>query len=347
MGYSGLADELGARGYSGGTHNSPFNQTGATKAPFFAPGKFNPHMFQKPRRRRMNLLGMALSFLLPTLLFAITAWLFCFSVRDKSEIWAWFFVGCCLLLAVIFVVKAALVRRKQRDELWTVPWYLRADDDTWFLFLGAAVILATLLGAVFGMLIYSSFTNPYYTLSQLHAYNNTDPAMSGQAYLDAGAIDFKLGSYVDVSQSLGYKDGNVYCVAPIKFGKAKVANLDFWAAGVNCCSGGMEGGGGDGFPGTFNCFEDRQDPWVRGGLRITDNRDLAFYKVAVMQASEEFKRSARNPIFITWMKDPAARIQSFHHSGVKWFWCGIAAYALFMMAAVGGVSYMYWKNRLW
>jgi hypothetical protein len=345
VGYSGLADELGARAYSGGVANSPFTQSGTTKAPFMAPGKFNPYMFQKPRRRRINLLSFALSWFFPVLIFAVTTWLFCFSVRDKSEIWAWFFVGCCLVLAAIFVVKALLVRRKQREELWTVPWYLRADDDTWFLFLGGTVVMATLFGIVFGMLIYSSFTYPYYTLSQLHTYNNTDPAMPGQAYLDAGAIEFTTGSYVDISQSLGYKDGNVYCVAPIKLGKGKEANLDFWAAGTNCCGGAYEGGAG--FPGSFNCFEDRQDAWMRGGLRITDNSALAMYKVAVMQATEEFQRSSRNPIFIQWIKDPVQRIQSYWRSGVKWFWCGIFVFALFQLALVSGMSYMYWKNRLW
>jgi hypothetical protein len=347
MGYSGLEDELGARGYSGGVHNSPFAQSGHWKAPFLAPGRFHPYMFMKPRRRRINILSIALSWFVPLVIFAITTWFFCFSVRDQSPMWGWFFVGCCLILAVIFLVKAVLVRRKQRDELWTVPWYLRADDDTWFLFLGGTVALAAILGAAFGTIVYSSFTSPYYNLSQLHYYNETDPAMSGQAYLDAGAIQFKMNSYVDVGRSLGYKDGNTYCVAPIKFGKDILPNLDFWAAGVNCCGGGLAGGGGDGFPGSFNCFEDRQDAFVRGGLRIIDNSSLAFYKVALMQADEEFQRTSKNPIFITWMKDPAQKIQSFWHSGVKWFWCGVVAYALLQMALVGFMAYMYWKNRSW
>jgi hypothetical protein len=347
MGYSGLPEELGARAFTGGVHNSPFAQSGMMKAPFLAPGRFHPYMFQKPRRRTLNRVSIAMSWFLPTLIFAITTWLFCFSVRDSNPIWGWGFFGCCLFLAMVFFVKAVLVRRKQRDELWTVPWYLRADDDTWFLFLGMMTALAALLGVVYGTFVYSSYTSPYYNLSQLHYYNDTDPAMSGQAYLDAGSIEFKMGSYVDVGRSLGYKDGNTYCVAPIKFGKDILPNLDFWAAGVNCCGGGLQGGGGDGFPGSFNCFIDRQDAFVRGGLRITDNSQLAFYKVALMQADEEFQRTSKHPIFITWMPDPAGRIQQYWHSGVTWFWCGVVAYALLMLGAVVFFAMQYWKSRAW
>merc|ERR1719222_668745 len=110
--------------------------------------------------------------------------------------------------------------------------------------------------------------------------------------MDAGAIQFKQDAYVDTTMSIGYKDSTVWCAAPIKWGDAKVSNIDFWAVGIDCCTG---------FPGNFNCLENRDDFKARGGLRWIDDAAMPYFRVAVSQAQQEFDRTSRHPIFFQWM----------------------------------------------
>ena len=61
--------------------------------------------------------------------------------------------------------------------------------------------------------------------------------MLGQQLLDAGIVQFAPGSQLDVKKSMGFKNGNLFCVAPIVFGTASPVSYDFWAVGKDCCSG--------------------------------------------------------------------------------------------------------------
>jgi len=341
--------KVGPRGYDGGLHNSPFAE-GRIKEPFTAPGTFNPFMFMKPRRRRLNLLSIVQVLSIPSVVFAMTTYLFGFSVHNSAPSWCWFFVAFCLAITALFLFKAFLNYRKQRQERWSVPWYLLNDDDTWFLYLGVSVGCSCILGCVVGLIIYSGYTEGYYTLSLLHTYENVDPVAEGKAYLDAGVVDFKKDTFVDTTHAIGYKDGNVYCVAPIKLGTDATVNQDFWAVGVNCCTG---------FPGSFNCFENRgmTNGIAHGGLRVIDDVDIPFFKLAVMQADGEFKENSGllkdgrmnsvNPLFFTYMKDPSKTVKSMWNDAVWTYFVSLAAFLAFEMAALGWVAYVYWKNRLW
>jgi len=339
--------KVGPRAYDGGVHNSPFSE-GRIKDPFSAPGPFHPFMFMRPRRRRLNVLSIVQVMALPFVLFAMTMYLFGFWVHNNAAEWCWFFVVFCMLLSMVFLYKAFKVYRQWRFDRWNVPWYLLNDDDTWFLYLGTTVFISCILGLVVGQAIYGSYTQSYYTLSLLHKYDSVDPISAGKAYLDAGAVNFAEKSYVDVTHAVGYKDGVVYCVAPIKLGTESVANFDFWAVGTDCCTG---------FPGNFNCFEDRSDTSAHGGLRIVDDSEIPFYKLAVMQADGEFKENAEflkdgrlnspNPIFFTWMKDPTKKVLSMWRDAVWTYLTSLAVFLFFEVAIVCTLSYMYWKNRLW
>jgi len=243
-----------------------------------------------------------------------------------------------MLLAFVFLIKAFIVYRKQRDEQWTVPWYLFNDDDTWFLFLAVAIAISALTGLAVGCIIFDGYSQPYYTLSQLHSYKDVDPIAAGKAYLDAGAIDFKKESFVDRAHAVGYKDNTVYCVAPIKLGSDEVANNDFFAVGTNCCSG---------FPGDFNCYEHRNDREAHGGLRIIDEANIPGFKLAASQAGAEFGKNSPNPIFLKWVQDPSERLASYYRDA-KWTYAiSLLAFIVSEAAIVGMMAMVFWKRRLW
>merc|ERR1719359_2566320 len=91
VGDSVVEHKIGMRGYDGGVHNSPF-QNGRIKEPFTAPGPYNPFMFMRPRRRRINVLSVIQVIALPFLVFAVTMYLFGFSVHNDAPMWCYFFV---------------------------------------------------------------------------------------------------------------------------------------------------------------------------------------------------------------------------------------------------------------
>lgn len=337
IGDSALGHYVGAKGYDGGIHNSPFAE-GRMKDPFSAPGQFNPFMFMRPRRRRLNFLSMVQITMLLFGIFALIAYLFGFSARLTAPTWCWFFFSFCLFLAVVCLVKAVIVLRKQRQEQWSTPWYLMNDDDTWFLFLGVAIAISCFLGLAVGEIIFGGYSQPYYTLSELHSYKDVDPIGQGKAYLDAGAVNFKKDSFVDRSRAIGYKDGSVYCVAPIKLGTDGVASNDFYAVGTDCCSG---------FPGDFNCFENHNDRGAHGGLRLVDDASIPFFKLAVMQADAEWSTNSPNPVFLTWTQDPNAKLTSYLHDAHVTYGWSLAGFFLFEVACIGMMSLLYWRKRLW
>jgi len=337
VGSSGLEYLVGPRGYDGGVHNGPF-ANGKVKEPFQAPGPYNPFRFQRPWKRRINLLSVAQVLSMLLIVFARTTYLYGFSVHYTAPMFCTLWVGFCVLFCAVFLIKGLMVYRKQRQEVLTVQWYLRDDDDTWFLFLVVAILVCCLLGYLVGNIIYSGYSLPYYTLSQLHNYTDVDPVSGGKAYLDTGAINFAKGSFVDVSHGVGYKDGDIYCVAPVKLGNDTVANYDFWAVGTNCCNG---------FPGDFNCFVDRNDNLARGGLRVIDDFPIRNYKLAVMQAGQEWGKPSPNPIFLTWMKDPSEQIRQQWHDATFTYAVCIVVFAAFEFAIVGIMTLHFWRKRMW
>ena len=62
--------------------------------------------------------------------------------------------------------------------------------------------------------------------------------LRGQQVMDAGIIMFANGSKLELQKSMGFKNQNIYCVAPIVMGgNTTMGTYDFWAVGKDCCSG--------------------------------------------------------------------------------------------------------------
>merc|ERR1719453_1317349 len=120
---------------------------------------------------------------------------------------------------------------------------------------------------------------PYYTIQDLNAYPAVNPATTkGAKMMDAGRVYFAKGTGIDSQRAMGYRDDQLYCVAPIVHGNGKMASYDFWAVGVNCCSG---------VASDFRCG-DYNKPQTRSGLRLIRDEQRPFYRLAVQQAEAAY-----------------------------------------------------------
>jgi len=336
-----LGEKLGSRAYDGGPFNSPFADKGRTKAAFYAPGPFNPYAFMKPMRRRLNIKAILECIVLPVAVFSVICWLYTFQVRNMYPWLGHIAVTCALLMAIVFAGKAIIVRRKLDEEEFMTPMYFRDDDPRWFMFLAGTIFMACFLGFLLGEALWVDYMQSYYELALLGTRTNVDPvAGGGEAYLDAGVISFKEGATVDVSKAIGYKDSDVYCVAPITFGDDDLAYYDFWAVGVNCCTG---------FPKNFECFEDGRvpDPRTHSAMRLMDDSLRPYYRVAVEMAQAEFYKKAEHPLFFTWTKDPVEKVTQLYRAGRRYFWFSVVVFTALQTMAVCAMAYRSWKNRMW
>merc|ERR1719321_1984679 len=116
----------------------------------------------------------------------------------------------------------------------------------WYGFAALSCLIAMILAIVFGDLNYWYNFQPYFDVQNLEYYPNVDPsAMRGAQLMDAGRVEFAQGSRLDLKKSMGFKNLDWYCVVPITKGNMTTKTglssyqpiYDFWAVGINCCSG--------------------------------------------------------------------------------------------------------------
>merc|ERR1719443_992372 len=113
----------------------------------------------------------------------------------------------------------------------------------------------------------------------MNSYPSVNPATKrGQQMMDSGRVYFAPGTALDVKKSMGFKNHDTYCVAPITNGCDKLPTYDFWAVGVNCCNGAST---------AFRCG-DFNNPHARSGLRVIREDQHPFFRLAVKQAEAAY-----------------------------------------------------------
>merc|ERR1719487_3180586 len=116
---------------------------------------------------------------------------------------------------------------------------------------------------------------------------------------------------------MAFKNRDTYCVAPIVINQTRNASsFDFWAVGLNCCSG---------RPGDFNCGE-YNNPHASSGLRVMRDDQREFYRLAVKQAEAAYDLKAKHPLFFYWMEDPGAEIAAYMDEGFKYYMFGLVTF---------------------
>lgn len=220
-------------------------------------------------------------------------------------------------LAELLVVAVCLQRVFWGWRLWKRG----AAEGFYPAYMAVATLLAAVVGWGMGDFTFYSFMEPSYSAMQMVPYTEVDPSStqlqdgqvvptSGGRFGDAGKVYFQHDTILDVNRSFSFKLADLYCVAPIKNKLCREpCGQDFWAVGKNCCA---EDGS------NFTCG-DAGSRRAKSGLRLMENTDVPFYRLAVLQAASKFKMISQHPVFFHWLEDPVAELHSWQRQGFRRF----------------------------
>lgn len=285
-----------------------------------------PHMdhdssFSHGKRKRLNVVSMLINVLAPWLVFCGVFGAMSFYTHYTSPLLAWLVVLAGVAISALAGVLA--YRTKMRDR-----------DPTWYTFAFLAAGLATIFATVLGDMNYWYNMQPYYDIENINTYPSVNPGREkGQQLMDAGRVYFEDGTGLDTSKSMAFRNLDRYCVAPIVFGQEPLASYDFWAVGVNCCSGTTA---------DFRCGE-YDNPKARSGLRLMREDQRPFFRLAVQQAEAAYNIKATHPLFFYWMQDPVAEVMKYRSDGFKYAFIAIATHFAFNLLCVAGAAFAFSK----
>jgi len=263
----------------------------------FAPGK----------RRRINVVGICLNVFFPFFFFAAIYCAMSFKLHYQSPGICWLLVFGSLLVCGFICLVAFRVRRKDREPVW-------------LMYTAISCIFAVIMATIFGNANYVYNLLPYYEIDSLNTYPSVNPANDyGQELMDGGRIYFSDGAGLDMKKASSFKNTDLYCVAPIVTGEEKLSHYDFWAVGMNCCSGVSP---------DFRCGQ-FNNPKARSGLRLVWENQRPYYRLAVQMASAQFDLYAPHPLFFSWIQDPVAELAEYLDAGWRYYLLGVSAHFAF------------------
>ncbi|CAK0834819.1 unnamed protein product [Prorocentrum cordatum] len=269
-------------------------------------------VFTPGKRRRINLVAICLNIFLPWFLFSTLYAAMSFSIHYQRPAIAWLLVFLGFCTVILSGLLAYQTKKKERDPMW----YTFAT-----LAFGLAVVLAVILG---DMNFWYNM-QPFYDIENLNTYPSVNPAREkGQQLMDAGRVYFADGAMLDMRKAMGFKNLDLFCVAPIVHGEDQLASYDFWAVGINCCSG---------VSSDFRCGE-FNNPHARSGLRLMRDDQRPFFRLAVQQAEAAYNIKATHPLFFYWMQDPVAEMNAYRDDGFKYYLLGIFTHFAFNLFCV-------------
>eukprot|EP00927_Polykrikos_kofoidii_P075409 TRINITY_DN7158_c0_g1_i1.p1 TRINITY_DN7158_c0_g1~~TRINITY_DN7158_c0_g1_i1.p1 ORF type:complete len:333 (-),score=44.14 TRINITY_DN7158_c0_g1_i1:31-966(-) len=282
-------------------------------------GDYPQHPRDNPsvkKRTNTNHNVLLTSLILPCLIFAVVAWTLIFSVHFfQSQLCSAIVTGCGFF--VVFLGCSAYLAWRKGGEtslFWSV-----------FLFLTSG--LAWLVAFGFGTSTYINLMEPFFSTNNLNTYPSIDPSQfRGNQLMDIGRVTFVSGSYLDLTKSLGFRNTDVYCVAPIVSDNSSMLVYDFWAVGRNCCSGRMP---------DFACGE-FNNPKAHSGLRLLQEDLRPYYRLAVQQAEATYNIKVQHPVFLYWMEDPTVELNAYEDEGYKRFLLGACIFFAVQLCLVFG-----------
>lgn len=192
-------------------------------------------------------------------------------------------------------------------------------------FFFVSLVVAWALGFKLGTDNYRTYMAPYYDLGMMNNYTMVYPnRLKGSQLMDAGIVEFAPGTRLDVKKSMGFKNKELFCVAPITFGASPLESYDFWAVGTDCCSGNQA---------DFHCLN-YNNPEASGGIRLMSSWDRAYYRLAVQQAEAFYNIKANHPLFFTWSVHPSTKAEKMKEDGHAAWLAWVASYLIIQLFAV-------------
>lgn len=205
-------------------------------------------------------------------------------------------------ILVSFCIAILILSRRGVRKIKNVP----------LMHLGVLCLLAAVLGIIMGQEGWFNRWRPYWWL-RTGRHTIASAATPAAAVRDAAILNFTVPSHelmsnkslVDHSKSAGFRDGHVYCVAPIlnaDLAAASYALVNYWAVGIDCCEN----------VGSFTCDASRD---YQGGFGIV-MLDAGFpcpgchkeeFAAAIKKAEYEHGLvSADGALYVRWVQDGAA-----------------------------------------
>jgi len=270
-------------------------------------------LFVPQQRSRINLLGILVNIFCPWILTTAVYWVMAGKLHYTSPNLAWLIVLSAFALVAFLAVTARI--RKQNDQ------------PSWFTYCTGSCLVGVILATVCGNLIFTTEINMYYDYLNLNTYSAVNPAHeTGQMVMDAGIVYFGHGVHLDTKKTAGFKHGDTYCVVPITHDDEKLPSYDFWAVGVNCCDN----------PRKFHCGRHYDNFRARSGLRLMNEEQRPFFRLAVQQAEAAYGITAAHPVFFYWAQDPLHDVNLHFQRAVRYFIIGSSTF--FVSNVIGVIS---------
>lgn len=282
---------------------------------------------------RMNIIAIFVSLFFPWTLFMLLFADVSFRLHYKMSAVCWMLV---LLAAAVVVCIGAKAVQNVILMNQGHPSY----KPTWLMFLFLTSLIAIFAGTTMGNTNFWANMQPYYSLQNLNDYSAVDPArMRGQQMMDAGRVQFSQGTTLDLSKAYAFQNSDTYCVAPISVhnpkagGSSPLASYDFWAVGINCCSGNTSD------TVKFTCGAYKSDT-AREGLRVMADEDRDFLRLAVQQAESAHKIKAAHPLFFYWTESAVGEMHSYVERAYKNFAVAMFGFFAVQLGLVYVLSYI-------
>jgi hypothetical protein len=223
------------------------------------------------------------------------------AVPPPGTIWSTFTFAVCLLSIVV--------------GLLFCQFYWSGRKGSIHLIVGLLTCLATIVAYGAGSEVSSVDMVNYWTYRSGVTYSNVPPNKPADAFQDSNIIDFTQMSRLDLRQVFGFRPhgtSSTYCVAPIIESDNPSKEINFWAAGMDCCEPRR----------SFICG-DASNMVARSGIVFPANsstysahRWQQFRKSAQLAADLYGLSIPEYPIFVRWHEDAAGFQNNLYQEGL-------------------------------
>jgi len=216
--------------------------------------------------------------------------------------------------------------------------------------LGTLCLFGAIAGIYVGVSGWDWYWRQYWWMSTGAHIGNSTASSPGASRIDASVIGFgngRLGhspTSVDYTRSAGYRDGHVYCAAPIlepDLVSSGLTKVNFWALGVDCCDD----------VGGFTCDDSRMYQGSYGVVLLeggfpcpTCNTKMMMAAVAKAESTHRLT-SSKSPQFVRWVRDPNKIHQRYFIHAIA-FLLVAATIAFFVFLFLGSLAWYHGIGKI-